>query len=47
MADPKVSEITVASLVVMKEKHPDWTIDMRDTEPLLNYCDDCVSHVTA
>ena len=43
----KLVKLAVASLVVMKEKHPDWTIDMWDEEPLLDYCDDCVSHVTA
>ena len=31
----------------MTKKHKDWTIYMSDDEPLLDYCDDCVSHVTA
>ena len=39
-------KLAVVSLVIMEEKHPDWTIDMWDKEPLLDYCDDCVSHVT-
>ena len=40
-------EETLRLYMAMKKKHPDWTIDMWDEEPLLNYCDDCVSHVTA
>ena len=40
----KLVKLAVASLVVLKEEHPDWTTDMWDKEPLLDYCE---SHVTA
>ena len=31
--------------IATKQKHPDWTVYVSNREPVLDYSDDCVSHV--